>query len=248
MSPSPGGGSRMLVARNLVKRYGARTVVRDVSLQVERGETVGLLGPNGAGKTTTFYMIVGLLRPDGGTVFLDEAPLTSLAVHERARRGIGYLAQDASVFRGLTVEENILMVLEAKGTVGAQRKEVLERLINEFGLTTVRTQRGVTLSGGERRRVEIARVLAMDPAYVLLDEPFTGVDPRSVAELQDVVRYLKQRGLGIVITDHNVRDTLAITDRATVIHQGGILREGKPDQILADPEVRRVFLGEHFEL
>jgi lipopolysaccharide export system ATP-binding protein len=238
----------MLVAHNLVKRYGARTVVSDVSLQVERGETVGLLGPNGAGKTTTFYMIVGLLRPDGGTVFLDEAPLTALAVHERARRGIGYLSQDPSVFRGLTVEENILMVLEANGTRRAKRQEVLERLLTEFGLTTVRVQRGMTLSGGERRRVEIARVLAMNPAYVLLDEPFTGVDPRSVAELQDVVRYLKQRGLGIVITDHNVRDTLAITDRATVLHQGRILLEGKPDQILADPEVRRVFLGERFEL
>ena len=238
----------MLVARNLVKRYGARTVVSDVSLQVERGETVGLLGPNGAGKTTTFYMIVGLLRPDGGTVFLDDAPLTALAVHERARRGIGYLAQDPSVFRGLTVDENILMVLEANGTLRAKRQEVLERLVTEFGLTAVRGQRGMTLSGGERRRVEIARVLAMDPAYVLLDEPFTGVDPRSVAELQDVVRYLKQRGLGIVITDHNVRDTLAITDRATIIHQGRILLEGKPDQILADPEVRRVFLGERFEL
>jgi lipopolysaccharide export system ATP-binding protein len=238
----------MLVARNLVKRYGARTVVSDVSLRVERGETVGLLGPNGAGKTTTFYMIVGLLRPDGGTVFLDEAPLTALAVHERARKGIGYLSQDPSVFRGLTVEENILMVLEANGTLRAKRQEVLERLLTEFGLATVRTQRGMTLSGGERRRVEIARVLAMNPAYVLLDEPFTGVDPRSVAELQDVVRYLKQRGLGIVITDHNVRDTLAITDRATVIHQGRILLEGKPDQILADHEVRRVFLGERFEL
>jgi lipopolysaccharide export system ATP-binding protein len=238
----------MLVARNLVKRYGARTVVSDVSLQVERGETVGLLGPNGAGKTTTFYMIVGLLRPDGGAVFLDEAPLTALAVHERARRGIGYLAQDPSVFRGLTVEENILMVMEAKGTVNGERQEVLERLITEFGLTAVRAQRGATLSGGERRRVEIARVLAMNPAYVLLDEPFTGVDPLSVAELQDVVRYLKQRGLGIIITDHNVRDTLAITDRATVIHQGRILLEGKPDQILADHEVRRVFLGERFEL
>jgi lipopolysaccharide export system ATP-binding protein len=238
----------MLVARNLVKRYGTRTVVSDVSLQVERGETVGLLGPNGAGKTTTFYMIVGLLRPDGGTVFLDEAPLTALAVHERARRGIGYLSQDPSVFRGLTVEENILMVLEANGTLRVKRQEVLERLLTEFGLTTVRVQRGMTLSGGERRRVEIARVLAMNPSYVLLDEPFTGVDPRSVSELQDVVRYLKQRGLGIVITDHNVRDTLAITDRATVIHQGRILLEGKPDQILADPEVRRVFLGERFEL
>jgi lipopolysaccharide export system ATP-binding protein len=238
----------MLAARNLVKRYGARAVVSGVSLQVERGETVGLLGPNGAGKTTTFYMIVGLLRPDEGTVFLDEAPLTALPVHERARRGIGYLAQDPSVFRGLTVEENILMVLEAKGTANGEGQEILERLITEFGLTGVRAQRGMTLSGGERRRVEIARVLAMNPAYVLLDEPFTGVDPRSVAELQDVVRYLKQRGLGIVITDHNVRDTLAITDRATVIHEGHILLEGKPDQILADHEVRRVFLGERFEL
>ena len=238
----------MLVAHKLVKRYGARTVVSGVSLQVARGETVGLLGPNGAGKTTTFYMIVGLLRPDGGTVFLDDASLTALPVHERARRGIGYLSQDPSVFRGLTVEENILMVLEAKGTSGAKRQEVLEPLLREFGLTVGRTQRGATLSGGERRRVEIARVLAMDPAYVLLDEPFTGGDPRSVAELQDVVRYLKQRGLGIVITDHNVRDTLAITDRATVVHEGRILLEGKPDQILANPEVRRVFLGERFEL
>src|SRR5713226_3411881 len=160
----------MLVADKLVKRYGARTVVSGVSLKVERGETVGLLGPNGAGKTTTFYMIVGLLRPDGGTVFLDDASLTALPVHERARRGIGYLSQDPSVFRGLTVEENILMVLEANGTSGAKRQEVLEHLLREFGLTTVRVQRGMTLSGGERRRVEIARVLAMNPAYVLLDE------------------------------------------------------------------------------
>ncbi len=238
----------MLLARQLLKRYGPRTVVNGVSLQVERGETVGLLGPNGAGKTTTFYMIVGLVRPDGGEVFLDEVPLTALPVHERARRGIGYLAQDPSVFRGLTVEENILMVLEANGASGAKRREVLEQLVQEFGLTTVRAQRGATLSGGERRRVEIARVLAMNPAYVLLDEPFTGVDPRSVAELQDVVRYLKRRGLGVVITDHNVRDTLAITDRATVIHEGRILLEGTPTDILANPDVRRVFLGERFEM
>jgi len=238
----------MLLARRLLKRYGPRTVVNGVSLQVERGETVGLLGPNGAGKTTTFYMIVGLVRPDGGEVFLDDTPLTVLPVHERARRGIGYLAQDPSVFRGLTVEENILMVLEANGTSGPKRREVLEQLLQEFGLTTVRRQRGATLSGGERRRVEIARVLAMNPAYVLLDEPFTGVDPRSVAELQDVVRYLKQRGLGIVVTDHNVRDTLAITDRATVIHEGRILLEGTPPEILANSDVRRVFLGERFEM
>jgi len=238
----------MLAATGLVKRYGPRTVVNGVAVQVERGETVGLLGPNGAGKTTTFYMMVGLVRPDAGEVLLDGASLTAMPVHERARRGIGYLAQDPSVFRGLTVEENILMILQANGAAKAAQHEVLERLLREFGLLTVRKQRGVTLSGGERRRVEIARVLAMNPSYVLLDEPFTGVDPRSVAELQDVVRYLKQRGLGIVITDHNVRDTLAITDRATVIHEGRILLEGKPGDILADPEVRRVFLGEHFAL
>jgi len=238
----------MLAATGLVKRYGPRTVVNGVAVQVERGETVGLLGPNGAGKTTTFYMMVGLVRPDAGEVLLDGASLTAMPVHERARRGIGYLAQDPSVFRGLTVEENILMILQANGAAKGAQHEVLERLLREFGLLTVRKQRGVTLSGGERRRVEIARVLAMNPSYVLLDEPFTGVDPRSVAELQDVVRYLKQRGLGIVITDHNVRDTLAITDRATVIHEGRILLEGKPGDILADPEVRRVFLGEHFEL
>ncbi len=238
----------MLAAQGLVKRYGPRTVVNGVAVQVERGETVGLLGPNGAGKTTTFYMIVGLVRPDAGDVFLDGKSLTTMPVHERARRGIGYLAQDPSVFRGLTVEENILMILQANGTAKAAQREVLEQLLREFGLGTVRTQLGVTLSGGERRRVEIARVLAMNPSYVLLDEPFTGVDPRSVAELQDVVRYLKQRGLGIVITDHNVRDTLAITDRATIIHEGRILLEGKPDDILADPDVRRVFLGERFEM
>ncbi len=238
----------MLEATGLVKRYGSRTVVDGVSLRVERGETVGLLGPNGAGKTTTFYMIVGLVRPDGGDVRLDGVSLASLPVHLRARRGIGYLAQEPSVFRGLTVEENILVVLEANGTPPARRRQILEALLEELGLTPLRRQRGSTLSGGERRRVEIARVLAANPAYVLLDEPFTGVDPRSVAELQDVVRYLKQRGMGIVITDHNVRDTLAITDRATVIHQGRILLEGPPDRILADPEVRRVFLGERFEL
>jgi len=238
----------MLAATGLVKRYGPRTVVNGVAVQVERGETVGLLGPNGAGKTTTFYMIVGLVRPDAGEVLLDGKSLTAMPVHERARRGIGYLAQDPSVFRGLTVEENILMILQANGATKAAQQEVLERLLREFGLLPVRKQRGLTLSGGERRRVEIARVLAMNPSYMLLDEPFTGVDPRSVAELQDVVRYLKQRGLGVVITDHNVRDTLAITDRATVIHEGRILLEGKPGDILADPEVRRVFLGEHFEL
>jgi len=238
----------MLVADGLVKRYGDRTVVNGVSLRVDKGEIVGLLGPNGAGKTTTFYLIVGLVRPDGGVVSLDGAPLTSHPVHERARRGIGYLAQDPSVFRGLTVEENILMVLEANRTPPAERRTTLDRLLEEFGLAPLRRQKGRALSGGERRRVEIARVLAMRPAYVLLDEPFTGVDPLAVSEIQDVVRYLRTRGIGIVITDHNVRDTLAITDRSTVINEGRVLLEGRRDDVLRDPEVRRVFLGERFEM
>lgn len=238
----------MLLANGLVKRYGGRTVVNGVSLQVDRGEIVGLLGPNGAGKTTTFYMMVGLVRPDGGEVLLDDSPLTHLPVHHRAKRGIGYLAQDPSVFRGLSVAQNILMVLQANGTAPKERQARLDELLTEFGLTQVRDQLGITLSGGERRRVEIARVLAMNPAYVLLDEPFTGVDPLAVSEIQDIVRYLKGRGIGIVVTDHNVRDTLAITDRATIINAGRILLSGTPDEVLVHPEVRRVFLGERFEL
>jgi lipopolysaccharide export system ATP-binding protein len=238
----------VLLANGLVKRYGGRTVVNGVSLQVDRGEIVGLLGPNGAGKTTTFYMMVGLVRPDGGEVLLDDSPLTNLPVHHRAKRGIGYLAQDPSVFRGLSVAQNILMVLQANGTAPKERQARLDELLTEFGLTQVRDQLGITLSGGERRRVEIARVLAMNPAYVLLDEPFTGVDPLAVSEIQDIVRYLKGRGIGIVVTDHNVRDTLAITDRATIINAGRILLSGTPDEVLVHPEVRRVFLGERFEL
>ncbi|MBI2200806.1 MAG: LPS export ABC transporter ATP-binding protein [Armatimonadetes bacterium] len=238
----------MLIANGLVKRYGKRTVVNGVSIQVAQGEIVGLLGPNGAGKTTTFYMMVGLVRPDGGDVLLDDVPLTDLPVHLRAKRGIGYLAQDPSVFRGLTVAQNILMVLQANGTSPQQRQGRLDELLREFGLTHVRDQLGLTLSGGERRRVEIARVLAMNPSYVLLDEPLTGVDPLAVSEIQDIVRYLRGRGIGIIITDHNVRDTLAITDRATVINEGRILLSGTPDEILVHPEVRRVFLGERFEL
>ncbi len=238
----------MLVAKDLVKSYGRRRVVDGVSLEVDHGEIVGLLGPNGAGKTTTFYMVVGLTRSDHGDVTLDGASLTSYPVHERARRGVGYLAQEPSVFRGLTVEENISIVLEANGKARATHAEVRDRLLEEFGLTRVRTQLGMTLSGGERRRVEIARVLAMNPAYVLLDEPFTGVDPLAVSEIQDVVRYLRSRGLGVVITDHNVRDTLAITDRAIILHQGRALLSGTAAQVLNSPEVRRVFLGERFNL
>lgn len=236
----------MLEALDLVKRYGPRTVVDGVSLRAERGEIVGLLGPNGAGKTTTFYMIVGLVRPDRGQVMLDGQPLTALPVHRRARGGIGYLAQEPSVFRGLTVEQNIRMVLEA--TERRDGEGLLETLLEDFGLLRLRGQLGITLSGGERRRVEIARVLAMEPSYVLLDEPFTGIDPRSVAEIQDIVGQLRGRGLGIVITDHNVRDTLAITDRAVIINEGQTLLAGTSEQILSDPEVRRVFLGERFNL
>jgi lipopolysaccharide export system ATP-binding protein len=238
----------MLSADGLVKRYNGRAVVNGVSLQIERGEIVGLLGPNGAGKTTTFYMIVGLIRPDAGSVALDGHPLTPFPVHERARRGIGYLAQDPSVFRGLTVEENVLLVLEARGMPPRERAARAASLLEEFGLAHLRRQPGRTLSGGERRRVELARVLATDPSYVLLDEPLTGVDPLAVSEIQDAIRYLRTRGLGIVITDHNVRDTLSITDRSIIIHEGRMLREGRADDILADPDVRRVFLGERFNM
>ncbi len=238
----------MLSAEALVKRYRGRAVVNGVSLRVERGEIVGLLGPNGAGKTTTFYMIVGLVRPDAGTVALDGHALTRFPVHQRARRGIGYLAQDPSVFRGLTVEENVLFVLEARGTPARERAARAAALLEEFGLGRLRGQAGGSLSGGERRRVEIARVLAAEPSYVLLDEPFTGVDPLAVSEIQDAVRYLRSRGLGIVITDHNVRDTLSITDRSVVIHEGRMLREGRADELLADADVRRVFLGERFNM
>lgn len=238
----------MLVAERLVRRYGPRTVVDGVTLRVQRGEIIGLLGPNGAGKTTTFYMIVGLVPPHGGMVSLDGQALTALRVHDRVRRGIGYLAQDPSVFRGLTVEENILLVLEARGLPGSERRGRTAALLEEFGLVHLRAQPGRVLSGGERRRVEIARVMALDPAFVLLDEPFTGVDPLAVSEIQDVVRELGRRGMGVVITDHNVRDTLAITNRSTIINEGRVLLEGTAEQVLADAEVRRVFLGERFTI
>lgn len=238
----------MLAARGLVKRYGARTVVNGITLTVERGQIIGLLGPNGAGKTTTFYIMVGLVRPDRGEVWLDESELTHRPVHERARAGIGYLAQDPSVFRGLTVEENILVVLEANGKAPQARAAVLEHLLEEFGLQTVRRQVGASLSGGERRRVEIARVLAMEPAYILLDEPFTGIDPKSVAEIQEVVRYLRARGLGVIVTDHNVRETLAITDRSTIIYDGSELFTGTAEEIMESPEARRFYLGERFQM
>lgn len=238
----------MLAAKGLVKRYGARAVVNGVDLSVERGEILGLLGPNGAGKTTTFYMLVGLIRPDAGDVWLDDDPITQMPVHRRARRGIGYLAQEPSVFRGLTVRQNIEAVLEAGTTPRDQRQAAIEELLREFDLDGLRGQLGATLSGGERRRVEIARVLAMRPSFILLDEPFTGVDPKSVAEIQQVVVRLRERGLGVIITDHNVRDTLAITDRAEIIHEGRILFAGTSDEIMASEDARRFYLGEHFRL
>lgn len=238
----------MLAAKGLSKRYGTRTVVAGVDLSVERGEILGLLGPNGAGKTTTFYMVVGLIRPDGGDVWLDDESITHLPVHLRARRGIGYLSQEPSIFRGLTVQQNIEAVLESSRVPPAQRPDLVGALLEEFDLTPLRRQVGATLSGGERRRVEITRVLAMQPSFILLDEPFTGVDPKSVAEIQQVVVRLRQRGLGVVITDHNVRDTLAITDRAEIIHEGRILFAGTAEEIMASEDARRFYLGESFRL
>jgi lipopolysaccharide export system ATP-binding protein len=239
----------MLVAENLVKRYGTRTVVQGVSLEVRPGEIVGLLGPNGAGKTTTFYMIMGLTRPHAGKVYLNGLDITNFPVHMRARAGIGYLSQEPSVFRGLTVEENIWMVLEAVGEKGPEEsREVVNRLLEEFGLTSLRRQLGATLSGGERRRVEIARVLAMEPRFMLLDEPFTGIDPKSVAEIQEIVLYLREKGIGVVITDHNVRDTLAITDRSYILYEGRILAAGTSGEILKNHEARRIYLGDRFTI
>jgi lipopolysaccharide export system ATP-binding protein len=238
----------MLAAKGLYKRYGSRTVVGGVDLSVERGEILGLLGPNGAGKTTTFYMVVGLIRPDGGDVWLDDDPITQLPVHLRARRGIGYLSQEPSIFRGLSVQQNVEAVLEAGRLPRAEQAAMVNALLEEFELVDLRRQTGGTLSGGERRRVEIARVLAMQPSFILLDEPFTGVDPKSVAEIQQVVVRLRDRGLGVIITDHNVRDTLAITDRAEIIHEGRILFAGTAEEIMASDDARRFYLGESFRL
>lgn len=237
-----------LTAENLVKRYKKRTVVDHVSVEVSQGEIVGLLGPNGAGKTTSFYMIVGLIKPNDGHIFLEKEDITELPMYQRAKRGIGYLAQEASVFRGLTVEENIMAVLEMSKKKKEEQREKLESLLEEFSLGHVRKNMGGVLSGGERRRTEIARALAVDPKFVLLDEPFAGVDPIAVEEIQTIVARLKNKNIGILITDHNVNETLSITDRAYLMFEGKLLKSGTAEELAADEQVRRVYLGKHFEL
>lgn len=238
----------ILKAEHLVKKYKQRTVVNDVSFQVEQGEIVGLLGPNGAGKTTSFYMIVGLIKPNEGRVFLDQTEITGDAMYKRAQRGIGYLAQEASVFRKLSVENNILAVLEIHYPNAAERKEKLEELLSEFSLNRVRKNRGDLLSGGERRRTEIARALAANPHFILLDEPFAGVDPIAVEEIQTIVAKLKTRNIGILITDHNVQETLSITDRAYLLTEGKIMLTGTPEEIAENELARKFYLGRHFQL
>lgn len=238
----------ILRANDLIKKYKKRTVVNNVSVTVEQGEIVGLLGPNGAGKTTTFYMIVGLIKPNEGEIYLNEENITSLPMYRRAKLGIGYLAQEASVFRKLSVEENIMAVLEMRNLSKKEQKEKTEALLEEFSLTHVRKNLGMVLSGGERRRTEIARALAVDPSFVLLDEPFAGVDPIAVEEIQTIVAQLKNKNIGILITDHNVNETLSITDRAYLMFEGKLLKAGSAEELAADEQVRRVYLGQHFEL
>ena len=239
----------MLSARGLRKRYKSREVVHDFGLDLSQGEVVGLLGPNGAGKTTCFYMIVGLVPTDAGQILLDDKDITSLPMHERARRGIGYLPQEASVFRKLSVADNLMAVLELRTDLTpAARKRELQSLLEELQVANVAGQLGASLSGGERRRVEIARALAANPRLILLDEPFAGVDPISVGEIQKIVRHLKQRGIGVLITDHHVRETLGICDRAYILNAGSVLAQGSPEAVLANPDVRRVYLGESFRL
>jgi lipopolysaccharide export system ATP-binding protein len=237
-----------LRADNLVKIYKKRKVVNDVSLHVEQGEIVGLLGPNGAGKTTSFYMIVGLIKPNEGNIYLEGDNITSLPMYKRAQLGIGYLAQEPSVFRKLTVEENIMAVLEMTDLPRKEQKEKMESLLEEFSLTHVRKNQGQVLSGGERRRTEIARALSVDPKFVLLDEPFAGVDPIAVEEIQTIVFKLKEKNIGILITDHNVNETLSITDRAYLMFEGKLLKAGTAEELAADEQVRKVYLGRNFEL
>jgi lipopolysaccharide export system ATP-binding protein len=238
----------ILRTENIFKKYKHRMVVNDVSVHVEQGEIVGLLGPNGAGKTTTFYMIVGLIKPFGGKVMLDDIEITNEPMYRRAQRGIGYLAQEASVFRNLSVEDNIKGVLEFTKFSKDKQKERLETLLDEFGLRHIRKSKGITLSGGERRRTEIARALAVDPHFILLDEPFAGVDPIAVEDIQSIVSKLKEKNIGILITDHNVHETLNITDRAYLLFEGSILKYGTAEELAQDEQVRKVYLGKNFEL
>lgn len=238
----------ILRADNLIKRYKKRTVVNDVSVCVSQGEIVGLLGPNGAGKTTSFYMIVGLIKPNDGQIFLDDTNITNLPMYKRAKLGIGYLAQEASVFRKLSVEENIMAPLEMRPMTTAARKEKVEQLLEEFSLAHVRKNLGMVLSGGERRRTEIARALAVDPHFILLDEPFAGVDPIAVEEIQGIVARLKRKNIGILITDHNVDETLSITDRAYLMVEGKLFKAGTAEELANDPMVRKVYLGQNFQL
>ena len=238
-----------LVASQLQKQYKKRKVVKGISLEVNAGEIVGLLGPNGAGKTTTFYMVVGLVKADGGSITIDGQDVTKLAMHTRARLGLGYLPQEASVFRKLTVAENIMAILELRSDLNSsEREEVLDSLLEELHITHIRDSQGMALSGGERRRVEIARALAANPRFILLDEPFAGVDPISVIDIQNIVEHLRKRGIGVLITDHNVRETLGICSRAYIVSAGEVIAEGSPEEVLADEQVRAVYLGENFRL
>ena len=235
-------------ANTISKEYRSKTVVNSVSLEVNQGEIVGLLGPNGAGKTTSFYIIVGLIQPNSGKIFLGSENITSLPMYKRARKGIGYLAQEASVFRNLSVEDNLYAILESQKISKEDQHSKAEKLLNEFGLQEVRKNLGRVLSGGERRRTEIARALATDPKFVLLDEPFAGVDPVAVEEIQNIISTLKKKNIGILITDHNVNETLSITDRAYLMFEGKLLKSGTAEQLSSDPQVRKVYLGKHFEL
>ncbi|MCT2531492.1 LPS export ABC transporter ATP-binding protein [SAR92 clade bacterium H921] len=239
----------LLEARNLAKAYGKRPVVKDVSISVKQGEIVGLLGPNGAGKTTCFYMIIGLISQDGGTITVDGADITTLPMHGRARRGLGYLPQEPSIFRKLSVEDNILAILETRKNLSRQqRNQQLEELLHEFHITHLAKNTGMSLSGGERRRVEIARALAAAPQFILLDEPFAGVDPISVNDIKNIIRHLRDKGIGVLITDHNVRETLDICEHAYIIGEGHVIAEGSTEHILSDEKVRKTYLGEHFKL
>jgi len=237
-----------LRAENIVKRYHSRTVVNNVSFEVSQGEIVGLLGPNGAGKTTSFYMVVGLIKPNEGHVYLDDVEITELPMYRRAQSGIGYLAQEASVFRKLSIEDNIKAVLEFTKLSKADQNDKLEQLLNEFGLQKIRKSKGIQLSGGERRRTEIARALAVDPKFILLDEPFAGVDPIAVEDIQEIVARLRKKNIGILITDHNVHETLSITDRAYLLFEGNIIKAGSAEELADDEYVRQVYLGKNFEL